>query len=236
MKQNTTTKTQKKPSKSEDTLTKISSSLVALNGKLDTMNNDIQSLKRDVKEVQEANKQLTLCFSNQMERQEEELERLLEHPKYDYFNKKTEKLEKRDRQYSLDLCIWIITEYRKVTKLPPLSDSEARTRARHGSYLHIPIIARFKQKKKIDPSVSWSDSSIKPYYRTLFTRLEKNVNPYIPIGGCIRFWGARIIMAKHWSSVQRSDLGAALQRNKIREGKMLFCATETPINITSVFS
>ena len=82
--------------------------------------------------------------------------------------------------------------------------SEIQSRVRHGTILHVSVIARFNQKKKIEKSVKWGDHKVKPYQSSLCKKLEKEANSYIPLGACIRFWGARVILSKHWSNIQRT--------------------------------
>ncbi|KAI8136469.1 hypothetical protein BJV82DRAFT_640481 [Fennellomyces sp. T-0311] len=177
---------------------------------LDIIKKDLGYLKEVVKITNDKTKQLVQSL-NHYEKDtapamyDGTMERRIGHPTYKAFDKKLGKEVDRTRQWSIELFIWLIQEYRKVEKLPALPLSRILALARHGTILHVSIIARFKIKKKLDNSVPWSDLRVKPYHRNLFEKLEKEVNPYIPLGSCVRFWGARIILQKHWSNVQQSD-------------------------------
>ncbi|KAI8138662.1 hypothetical protein BJV82DRAFT_630071 [Fennellomyces sp. T-0311] len=177
---------------------------------LDIIKKDLGYLKEVVKVTNDKTKQLAQSL-NHYEKDtapamyDGTMERRIGHPTYKAFDKKLGKEVDRTRQWSIELFVWLIQEYRKVEKLPALPLSRILALARHGTILHVSIIARFKIKKKLDNSVPWSDLRVKPYHRNLFEKLEKEVNPYIPLGSCVRFWGARIILQKHWSNVQQSD-------------------------------
>ncbi|KAI8144425.1 hypothetical protein BJV82DRAFT_656291 [Fennellomyces sp. T-0311] len=193
-----------------DALNEISSSISSLASTLDIIKKDLGYLKEVVKVTNDKTKQLAQSL-NHYEKDtapamyDGTMERRIGHPTYKAFDKKLGKEVDRTRQWSIELFVWLIQEYRKVEKLPALPLSRILALARHGTILHVSIIARFKIKKKLDNSVPWSDLRVKPYHRNLFEKLEKEVNPYIPLGSCVRFWGARIILQKHWSNVQQSD-------------------------------
>ena len=185
----------------------IASAITQLTSALEGVKKDIGFIKEEFKATQASHQKLVETIKRQqthVKDHEGSMERKIEQPTYTALNKKKNRMEDRKKQFSIPLFMWLVEEYRRGEKLPELPLCEIRSRVRHGTILHVSIIARFKQKKKIDSSVNWSDPVIKPYYRTLYTKLEKEVNPYIPLGACIRFWGARVILAKHWNNIQRT--------------------------------
>ena len=185
----------------------VATAISQLTSALEDVEKDIGVIKEESKTTQASHQKLFETIKTQQKHvkdHEGSMERKIDQPTYKAFNKKKQRMEERKKQFSIPLFMWLVEEYQRGEKLPELPLSEIRSRVRHGTILHVSIIARFKQKKKIDSSVNWSDPVIKPYYRTLFIRLEKEVNLYIPLGACIRFWGARVILAKHWSNIQRT--------------------------------
>ena len=193
----------------------VTSVIAHLASVVESVKKDIAELKEEFNTTQSSHNKLVESLQFQRKHIQDfegSMERKIEHPRYKVYNKKQHKMEDRTKQFSTHLYMWLVEEYKRGEKLPKLLSSEVRSRVRHGTVLHVSIIARFKQKKKINDNVKWGDATLKPYRRLLYEKLENEANPYIPLGACVRFWGARVIIAKHWSNMQRSMTDKELKK------------------------
>ena len=171
--------------------------------------------KKDTKTIKDALKEQTAINSRlvdlleaydqgtQPERATSLPQVLIDLPYVKVFDKKKQEYIERQRQYSKELFIWLIENYRSRLNLPALEKSQMESRFEHCQAIATEIAERCKRKHGLDKQVQWGD--VKDFYNEMYKQLEHEASPYMPLKSCTRRWGSRLLLSKSFQNAATTN-------------------------------